>query len=151
MRDQYGVGSGRRARRRRHALEAKLEERLCGGARNTRIGGSVRAGPAPQSSGRTLLVLPERAEDFCRIVHVVAIDDSVRGPVSRVRASMGVYGARIKDALVDVVGEQGSVEEERDDLEREEEAHGQEGVRDHFGEDELRGGAGETSVCAPAW
>lgn len=62
----------------------------------------------------TLLMLPERPEDLGRVKHVVPVDD-----------------------LVDVVGEQGRVEEEGDHLERQEEEDGHERVRGHFGQDEL--------------
>lgn len=73
-----------------------------------------RARTEAESEARTLFVLSEGPEDLCRVKHVIPVDD-----------------------LVDVVGEQGGVQQERDDLEREEEAEGEEGVGDHLGEDEL--------------
>ena len=109
---------GRREDEQRDALEAELEERLC----ERREAASVGRAQGPRAletraseRRRTLFVLAEGAEDLCRVKHVVAVDD-----------------------LVDVVGEEGRVEEERHDLERQEEAHGKECVRDHLGEDELR-------------
>lgn len=61
-----------------------------------------------------LLVRSQGPEYFCRVVHVVPIDD-----------------------FVDVVGEQGYVEQEGDELERDEEQGRHERVRRHFRQDEL--------------
>lgn len=57
----------------------------------------------------------QRPEDLRRVIHVILPHD-----------------------FVDIVADQRGVEEEGDPLSGEEEAEGQEGVSDHFGEDELR-------------